>query len=77
MMFPKNNIVIKGTPLIHSIKITEMDFITGIFDLLPRAKRILKGKATIIPVSPRKRVTRSPPHLEVDISVNPGPPYKR
>ena len=61
----------------HSIKITETDLIIGIFDLLPRAKRILKGKAMIIPVSHRKRVTKRPPHLEVDISVNPGPPYKR
>ena len=58
----------------NSIKTTQRDLIIGIFDLLPRAKRILKGKANPIPVTPRKRVTSKPPHLFVPTTLKPGPP---
>ena len=40
-----NNKVIRGTPLINSIKTTQIDFIIGNLDLLPRANKILKGNA--------------------------------
>ena len=67
--------VISGTPLMNSIKTTHNDFMIGIFDLLPRAKRILKGNARPIPVTPKKSVTSKPPHLFVPTVLNPGPPY--
>jgi hypothetical protein len=72
-----NNKVIRGTPLINSIKTTQIDFIMGIFDRLPRAKTILSGNASPIPVTPRKRVTNKPPHLLVSTIVRLGPPYNK
>jgi hypothetical protein len=49
----------------------------GIVDLLPRAKKILSGKAIIIPPNPRNNVSSNPPHLLLATDVKPGPPYKR
>ena len=59
----------------NSIKTTHIDFIIGIFDLLPKAKRMLNGNAKPIPVTPKKSVTSRPPHLFVPTVLNPGPPY--
>ena len=69
-----NSKVIKGTPLINSINITHIRLMIGIFDLLPKAKAILKGKARAIPVTPKNKVTKSPPHLLVPTVVKLGPP---
>ena len=60
-----NKRVIKGTPLINSINITHIELTIGIWDLLPRAKRILRGKARPMPVTPKNKVTNKPPHLFV------------
>ena len=58
----------------NSIKTTQRDLIIGIFDRLPSARRILKGKAKPIPVTPKKSVTKRPPHLFVPTTLKPGPP---
>ena len=58
----------------NSIKTTHNDFMMGILDLLPKAKRMLKGNAKPIPVTPKKSVTKSPPHLFVPTTLKPGPP---
>ena len=52
-----------------------MDLIIGIFDLRPKASKILKGKANAIPVTPKNKVTNKPPHLFVATVLKPGPPY--
>ena len=59
------------------IKIIQIVFITGILDLRPKAKIMLKGNANRIPVTPKNKVTRSPPHLLVPTTSKPAPPYKR
>ena len=51
--------------------------ITGNLDLLPNASIIPIGKAKAIPVQPRTSVTRRPPHLLVETSVNPNPPLSK
>ena len=51
--------------------------ITGNLDLLPKASIIPIGKAKAIPVQPRTSVTRRPPHLLVETSVNPNPPLSK
>ena len=75
MTFAVNKSVISGTPLINSIKTTQIDLTIGIFDRLPKAKNILNGKAKAIPVTPKNNVTNNPPHLLVATTLNPGPPY--
>ena len=66
-----------GTPRINSMNTTHNDLIIGIFDLLPRARRMLSGKARPIPVTPKKSVTSKPPHLLVPTVLKPGPPYSK
>ena len=60
-----NKIVIKGTPLINSIYITEIVLIIGIFDILPKAKTIPIGNDAIIPTAATTIVSSNPPHLSV------------
>ena len=56
---------------------TQIAEIAGIFDLLPNARNILKGKAMIIPPSPKNKVRSKPPHLLLATDVSPGPPYNK
>ena len=57
--------VIRGIPLQNSIKIVEIVLAMGMFDLLPKAKIIPRGKEATIPVIATTRVTSRPPQSEV------------
>ena len=56
-----NSRVIRGTPLINSINPTQIIFITGRFDCLPKANKIPIGKEATIPVIPTISDKVNPP----------------
>ena len=67
-----NKTVINGTPLQNSIKTTEVYFINGSSDLLPRAKAIPTGKQKIKQKNETMKVKAKPPHAPVSTQFKPS-----
>ena len=69
-----NSKVIRGTPLINSIKHTLNVLTTVNYDCLPRAKRMPIGSEQTIPVTPTITVSINPPKRLYSILDNPKYP---
>ena len=60
-----NSTVISGTPRTRSMKMTEINLTTGIFERRPSASTMPSGSETEMPTKESTSVTSSPPHSGV------------
>ena len=77
IMTATNSKVIRGTPRINSINVTDSIRIAGSFDWRPSASKIPIGRDKIMPDKPATRLSINPPNLSVVIPVSPKPPTNK
>ena len=74
MVEATNSSVIRGTPRMNSMKLTQAHRMTTSLDCLPRASRMPIGSEKAMPVTPMTRVSMNPPNWSVATGSSPRPP---